>query len=113
MIPNKLIIPDHKLYFTALDDEDEAHYVCRFLNSLPVRTWLGGFLLGKQIGTSIYENMNVPRFDRSYVNCKRIAILSREAHQKRIGMERKTNAYLNESVECSLEKYIKSCIGYV
>ena len=29
-IPNKLIIPDHKLYFTELTTETEAHYLCGF-----------------------------------------------------------------------------------
>ena len=110
LVPNNLIIPDHKLYFTALEIEDEAHYVCGFLNSLPVRTWLGGFLLGKQIGTSIFENMNVPRFDPSNENCRRIATLSREAHQKRKQHGTKTNIYLEDNLERSLEKHIKTCV---
>ena len=63
ILPNKLIVPDHKLYFSALDSVDEAHYLCGFLNSLSVRTWLGGFLLGKQIGTTIFEYMKAPKFD--------------------------------------------------
>ena len=38
IIPNKLLIPDHKLYFANLESEDEAHYLCGFLNSEAVRT---------------------------------------------------------------------------
>lgn len=55
--PNRLVIPDHKLYFATFDRADEAHYVCGYLNSRPVRAWLGGFLLGKQIGTTVFEHM--------------------------------------------------------
>jgi hypothetical protein len=64
VLPNALIVPDHKLYFASFTSEKEAHYVCGFLNSMPVRTWLGGFLLGKQIGTTVFEFMNVPLYDR-------------------------------------------------
>lgn len=36
LIPNKLIIPDHKLYYASLETEEEAHFLCGFLNSEPV-----------------------------------------------------------------------------
>uniref|UniRef100_A0A7V3N4D7 DNA methylase adenine-specific domain-containing protein n=1 Tax=candidate division CPR3 bacterium TaxID=2268181 RepID=A0A7V3N4D7_UNCC3 len=83
--PNKLLIPDHKLYFASLYDENEAHYLCGFLNSRPVRTWLGGFLLGKQIGTTIFEYMKVPKYDPKNDNFIQIAEISKKAHSVRAG----------------------------
>jgi len=84
-VPNRVIVPDHKLYFASFQSNQEAHYVCGFLNSRPVRTWLGGFLLGKQIGTTVFEFMRVPKFDDRNSHCRKIATLSRDTHSQRDG----------------------------
>jgi len=104
IIPNKLVVPDHKLYFAALDSEDEAHYLCGFLNSLSVRTWLGGFLLGKQIGTTIFEYMKVPQFDPQNHICSKIAAISKSAHSHR--NETKNKKYLESKIEKDLVKLV-------
>lgn len=83
--PNTKMVPDHKLYFADLDSEEEAHFVCAYLNSHPVRTWLGGFLHGKQIGTSIFEFMHVPRFNQRSPSHQRLAAISHQAHERRHG----------------------------
>lgn len=83
-LANRLLIPDHKLYFAALRSPEEAHYLCAFLNSTPVRTWLGGFLLGKQIGTTIFEYMNVPKFDAGNEHCRSLVDASVRAHDERV-----------------------------
>jgi hypothetical protein len=62
---NKIIVPDHKLYMLSLDDENEAHYVCAVLNSRHMRRILGGFLVGKQIGTAIFRYTGVKPYDSS------------------------------------------------
>ncbi|MCB2261982.1 MAG: N-6 DNA methylase [Candidatus Thiosymbion ectosymbiont of Robbea hypermnestra] len=105
IVPNKLIVPDHKLYFTSFDTAIEAYYLCGFLNSLPVRTWLGGFLLGKQIGTTIFEHMNVPRFDPDNDVSKRIAVMSEAAHADRDGTKDKT--FLQHKMEKKLAEYVR------
>ena len=84
-LPNKTMVPDHKLYFADLETKEEAHFLCAYLNSHPVRTWLGGFLHGKQIGTSIFEFMRVPRFDPDNPDHRRLAAISSEAHRMRVG----------------------------
>ncbi len=104
VLPNTLVAPDHKLYFAALDFEDEAHYLCGFLNSLPVRTWLGGFLLGKQIGTTIFEHMKVPQFDADNAICRKIAAISKDAHAHRKGTKNKK--YLESKTEQALVKLV-------
>ena len=90
LVPNKIVVPDHKLYFTSFDTATEAHYLCGFLNSLPARIWLRGFLLGKQIGTVIFEHMNVPKFNPDNDVSRQIAAISESAHADRNGMKNKT-----------------------
>ena len=64
LVPNKIVIPDHKLYFANVDSREEAHFLAAYLNSRPVREWLGGFLHGRQIATTVFEFMRVPKFDQ-------------------------------------------------
>ena len=107
LLPNKLVVPDHKLYFTSFDTAIEAHYLCGFLNSAPVRTWLGGFLLGKQIGTTIFEHMKVPCFDPHNYASKRIAAISESTHKQRRGTKNKN------FLEHGQEKDLADCVRKV
>jgi hypothetical protein len=109
LVPNKCIVPDHKLYFTSLDTVSKAHYLCGFLNSQPVRIWLGGFLLGKQIGTTIFEHMNVPRFDPDNDASLRIASISESAHADRD--RTKNKLFLDDEKEEELSELVRNvCI---
>ena len=83
--PHRLIVPDHKLYMLSVDDEVEAHYVCGVLNSRHLRRILGGFLVGKQIGTSIFRYVGVPKYDGKSARHVEISELSRNAHVRRRG----------------------------
>ncbi len=105
ILPNRLLVPDHKLYFAEFNSKDEAHYLCGFLNSLPVRTWLGGFLLGKQIGTTIFEHMGVPKFDPQCDVCRAISTISENTHLERTGTHEKK--YLQETIEKKLSEYVR------
>ena len=109
VVPNKRIIPDHKLYFASFQTASEAHYLCGFLNSFPVRNWLGGFLLGKQIGTTIFEHMNVPRFDVDNEDCRQIAALSETAHAARHGTKNKH--FLGRNMERTLENHVRKYVS--
>ncbi|MEW5950141.1 MAG: hypothetical protein AB1711_12140 [Thermodesulfobacteriota bacterium] len=106
VLPNTLVVPDHKLYFASFTSEEEAHYVCGFINSQPVRTWLGGFLLGKQIGTTVFEFMNVPLYDKSDEDCAAIAKISRAAHSSRAGS--RNNGILDDKTEIDLSRYVQA-----
>jgi hypothetical protein len=106
LIPNRVIVPDHKLYFVAFDSAEESHYLCGFLNARPVRTWLGGFLLGKNIGTTIFEYMNVPRYDPAKEECKSIAEIS-HSQQRHRGLCN-NSGFADGGVEDQLESLVKS-----
>lgn len=105
ILPNKVIVPDHKLYFTAVDSLDEAHYLSAFLNSHPVRTWLGGFLHGKQIGTTVFEYMHVPNHEAENPDHQRLVEISKVAHEERQGTRNKK--LLSMSLEKELEKLVR------
>jgi methylase of polypeptide subunit release factors len=108
IIPNKIIVPDHKLYFAAFDTPEEAHYLCAFLNSQPVRKWLGGFLLGKQIGTTIFEFMKVPPFDPGNEWHQRLVHISKDSHRDRKKQNNKEPLHhpLEEELKESVKKII-------
>jgi len=105
IVLNKVIVPDHKVYSATVDSLDEAHYLCAFLNSHPVRTWLGGFLIGKQIGTAIFEYMHVPRYNAHDSDHQRLVEISVAAHRERMGTRSKK--YLSEKLERELERLVR------
>ena len=105
IVPNKVIVPDHKVYSATVDSLDEAHYLCAFLNSHPVRTWLGGFLIGKQIGTAIFKYMHVPRYNAHDSDHRRLAGISVAAHRERQGTRNKK--FLSEKLERELERLVR------
>lgn len=105
LLPNKCTVPDHKLYFANLSSKDEAHYLAAFLNSHPVRTWLGGFLHGKQIGTTIFEFMHVPKFETDNEDHRRLAAISLASHETRMGGN--TKAVLNQEQEAELSRLVR------
>jgi hypothetical protein len=105
IVPNKVIVPDHKVYLASVCSLDEAHYICAFLNSHPVRTWLGGFLIGKQIGTAIFEYMHVPRYNAQDPGHQRLVEISVTVHRERLGT--KSKKYLSDKLERDLERLVR------
>ncbi|MBM4033160.1 MAG: hypothetical protein FJ291_15445 [Planctomycetes bacterium] len=82
-LPNRVIVPDHKLYMLSTEDEDEAHYVCGVLNSKHMRRVLGGFLVGKQTSSTPFRYVRIPLFHPRNPTHTRIAGLSKTAHAVR------------------------------
>ena len=105
LVPNKRLVPDHKLYFAELDSKEEAHYLCAYLNSRPARAWLGGFLHGKQIGTSVFEFMRVPSFDEQDPDHLQLAEISLQASRQRAG--NRTSALLSAEREEELARLVR------
>ncbi|MBL7063171.1 MAG: N-6 DNA methylase [Anaerolineae bacterium] len=75
----RLVVPDHKVFFAAFDDETEAHFVCALLNSEPVRTFVDSFTVKLQVGT-LFDVLRLPPFDAHDPLHLRLATLSRQAH---------------------------------
>jgi len=67
----------------ALDDEDEAHFVCACMNSTPARFTLEAYSQkgGKSFATpQVMEHVRVPAFDRAQEVHVLLAECSRLAH---------------------------------
>lgn len=47
----------------AVDDRQEAEYLCAFLNAFAVEQFILGYAETTQIGTHITDYMKIPRFD--------------------------------------------------
>jgi len=109
VVPNSVIVPDHKLYFAAVDSLDEAHYLCAILNCRPVRGWLGGFLHGKQIGTTVFEYMHVPSYEPQNRDHQRLVEISKMAHGERQSMRNKQ--LLSKPLESELKNLFRKVAG--
>jgi len=80
-IGQKVLIPDHKIYFTATEDEDEAHFLCGMLNSKVVREFVDSFTLKLQVG-SVFRHLHLPQFTVDDGNHMAVVELSKLAHSE-------------------------------
>lgn len=78
----KPMISTHTTAFFALDNRDEAHYLCAILNSEIVNDFIKSFSsAGRGFGTpSVMNNFAIPRFNASNKTHKKLAKLSEKAH---------------------------------
>ncbi|WP_157049104.1 Eco57I restriction-modification methylase domain-containing protein [Syntrophomonas palmitatica] len=83
----RVIIPDHKLYFVPLDNEQEAHYLCAFLNAPQVADFIHGYVENTQIGTHITEYLDIPKFNAKRKTHIQLSEISQNAHQGAIDSE--------------------------
>ncbi len=58
----KVVVPDHKVYFAAFDDEEEAFFVAGFLASTLVKSFIDSFTVKLQVG-AVLNKVSVPQFD--------------------------------------------------
>ena len=75
----KVIVPEHKIYFTPFDSENEAHYLCALLNSKPISEFVDGFTVKLQVGT-LFRHFSLPRFDAQNADHNKLVGLSLAAH---------------------------------
>jgi type II restriction/modification system DNA methylase subunit YeeA len=78
---NKIAIPNEKVMIVPLYSEDEAYYLCGILNSTIVRAIVASYTIETEISTHILENIKPPKFDPNNELHRRIAELSRRAHE--------------------------------
>lgn len=89
--------------FIPLEDEKEAHYVCASMNSTPFELAVKAHTQegGKSFAQSnILEHIRIPRFDPGNPLHRRLAELSKEAHQ---AAKRDDEARLRE-IEAEIDK---------
>jgi hypothetical protein len=81
----KTIIPTDTTSLFATEKEDEAHYLCAILNSLPVRNFIKSYSsAGRGFGApSVMEHIGIPKFDTKNKNHIKLSELSKELHRLR------------------------------
>lgn len=78
----KTIIPTDTTSLIAVDNEDEAHYLCAILNATPVREFVKSYsAAGRGFGApSVMEHIGIPKFDAKNRVHAKLAQLSRQLH---------------------------------
>jgi hypothetical protein len=61
----KIVIPDHKLYFIPVDSEPEAAYLTGFLNAPTITKAVTAYAAQLSLGASVAEYLNIPKFDET------------------------------------------------
>ncbi|ASM77972.1 hypothetical protein VITFI_CDS2194 [Vitreoscilla filiformis] len=59
----KIVVPDHKLYFIPVESESEAAYLTGFLNAPTISKAVSAYAAQLSLGASVAEYLNIPKFD--------------------------------------------------
>jgi len=79
----KKSIPLYTTCFIPTDNESEAHYLCAFVNSRPVRDFIKSFsAAGRGFGTpSVMEHVGIPKFDPTNPLHQKLSEISKNCHK--------------------------------
>jgi len=106
----KMIIPMDTTSFVGIEYQDEAHYLCSILNSIPVRDFIKSFSsAGRGFGTpSVMEHIGIPQFDPKNKLHQQLASLSKKCHQlKAESKEKDKEVFASDKIENQIEKLEK------
>ncbi|MEM4497337.1 MAG: N-6 DNA methylase [Nitrososphaerota archaeon] len=78
---DKPVVPDDSTILVSVDDEEEAYYLSGILNSILIRATIAAYTYELRQETHILENIRISPFDSNNIIHKRIAALSKKAHQ--------------------------------
>ena len=83
ILGEKLMLPEHVLYFVPVNNANEAHYICAVLNSSLVRETLKALSSKSKSGlsASIVSKIRLDKFNPKNKLHKKLANLSKKAHQ--------------------------------
>ena len=76
---DKLVIPDHKLYFVPVDSEEEAAYLTGLLNAPIVTHAINAYAAQLSLGVSVVEYLNIPSFARDHPAHQHLAGLAQHS----------------------------------
>ena len=78
-VGDKVVIPDHKIYFAEFNEPTRAYYLCGILSSSLVQRFISSFHIMLQVG-DIFKHMRLPEFDATNEEHMRLVELTRAAH---------------------------------
>lgn len=111
MVGTRPFVPDHKIFFVALDDETEAHYLCGLLNSTTVAQYVEAHNVDIQVG-DIFKHMTLPPYELAKSAHQRIAELSRQAHATRDPADRESIVIaVRQAADNLLERWIRQLMS--
>ena len=82
ILGSKLIVPDHKIYFVPLWDEDEAAYLTGMLNAPSVTEAVSAYSPELSLGASVVENLAIPKYDPVDIRHRLMAGISKYITQR-------------------------------
>jgi hypothetical protein len=77
----KTVVSDSKVLYVSFDTETEAHYLCGILNSRIIGDIIEAYTIETQRGIDVVHNINIPKFDKSNDDHKKMSELSQLAHK--------------------------------
>ena len=99
ILGNKLIIPDHKLYFVPLWDEDEAAYLTGMLNAPSVAEAVSAYSPRLSLGTSVVKHLAIPKYNHKDLDHRLVAGVSKRITQRGDGPRPANLQLLDEIAE--------------
>lgn len=88
-IGERLVIPDHKIYFAGFDEASKAFYLCGLLLCSTVQRFILSFHIMLQVG-DIFKHMKLPEYDPTNGQHFLLAKLVKEAHTTTDKINRQT-----------------------
>lgn len=77
LLGQKVVIPDHKLYFVPVAGEDEAAYLTAFLNAPTISRAVSAYAAQLSLGVSVVEYLKIPAWDSSNCDHEQLAQLAK------------------------------------
>ncbi len=78
IIGEKVVVPDHKVYFVAVSSEVEAAFLCGVLNAPTIAAAISAYASQLSLGVSVVEYMHIPEFKPSSRFHLKIAALAQK-----------------------------------
>ena len=79
---NKMILPNEKIMYVSLEDEDEAYYLCGILSSTLIADCVKSYMNPTSISAHVLDKLNIPNFDRNNAEHMAIARECKAGHGK-------------------------------
>ncbi len=76
----KLLLPNEKVMYAAMDCEEEAYYLCGVLSSTRAAGCVKGFMNPTSISAHVLGRLRIPKFDAGNPVHREIASFCREGH---------------------------------
>ena len=102
MRSGKAIIPQETITLVALDDENEAHYVCALINSSigNLKAIQSGHAGTKSFGSpEVLERLSIPKFERNNALHARLAAFSQQSHRAVVEGDDKTILQIETGID--------------